>query len=69
MLTPVTEVTRKVIGERRLRTLRELGSRTSSTRSIGTTSDAIVQALGGNAPDLPFTLLYLSDPKTVSGSY
>lgn len=58
----VLETTQRVIGERRLRTLRELGAAT--TGDVGTMEDACRTAariLGENPYDLPFALIYLLD--------
>jgi signal transduction histidine kinase/FixJ family two-component response regulator len=56
-----TETTERVIGERRLRVLRELGGRALLARSEGDAADALVQTLGASRDDLPFALLYLLD--------
>ncbi len=59
IFTAVTETTGRVLGERRLRTLRDLGATTAQAR---TTEEACVlseRVLGRHAADLPFTLLYL----------
>jgi signal transduction histidine kinase/FixJ family two-component response regulator len=56
-----TETTARVIGERRLRVLRELGGRVLLARSEADAADALVQTLGAGRADLPFTLLYLLD--------
>ncbi len=62
VLTSVTEVTRKVIGERRLQTLGELGSRTGNAKTIAKAGDSIMNVLAENLHDLPFAFLYLVDP-------
>jgi signal transduction histidine kinase len=56
-----TETTSRVLGERRLRVLRELGGRALLARSEGDAADALAQTLGASAADLPFALLYLLD--------
>ncbi len=53
-----TEETKRVLGERRLRTLRELASNTSGTRSIQEACDAAIQSLS-NSFDLSFATIYL----------
>ncbi|MEP7228325.1 MAG: ATP-binding protein, partial [Gemmatimonadales bacterium] len=61
VLVTVAETTQRVLGERRLRTLRELGSQGSEAR---TTTDACVLAaatLARNPLDVPFALVYLLD--------
>jgi signal transduction histidine kinase/CheY-like chemotaxis protein len=61
MLCVVTEETDRVIGERRVQTLRELSAALASTN----TEEQVLQAFGGqlnlNKKDLPFTLTYLFD--------
>jgi PAS domain S-box-containing protein len=62
MLCVVTEVTERVIGERRLRTLRDLGeANTKEGRTVEAASRISAQILATNTADLPFFLLYLSD--------
>jgi PAS domain S-box-containing protein len=60
-LCVVTEETDRLIGERRVQTLRELSSALASTN----TEDQVLQAVSGqlnlNKKDLPFTLTYLFD--------
>jgi PAS domain S-box-containing protein len=59
MLCVVSEDTDRVIGERRMATLRELGSDPSEVRTERETLDFAVAQLGHNPYDLPFTLTYL----------
>src|SRR5262249_48147060 len=57
------ETTSRVIGERRLKTLRELAART--TEEVRTAEGACRTAariLAGNPLDLPFAVIYLADP-------
>jgi hypothetical protein len=57
-----TEDTQRVLGQRRLRTLRELAARTTEeARTVEDASRAAAQILGGNPDDLPFALIYLVD--------
>ena len=61
MLCVVTEETERVIGERRLASLRHLGaelSHATTQREVGETVRASLQT---NLKDLPFTLIYLLD--------
>jgi K+-sensing histidine kinase KdpD len=53
-----TEETERVLGERRLRTLRELASNTAGTRTIQEACDASIQSLL-NSYDLSFATIYL----------
>ena len=62
MLCVVTEDTERTIGERRLRTLRELAARTTDVaRSVEEACQTAARILAGNPHDLPFALLYLLD--------
>ena len=58
-LCVVTEETDRVIGERRLRTLRSLASELSTTITEDDVCASISHSLGENLQDLPFTLTYL----------
>jgi signal transduction histidine kinase len=60
MLCVVTEDTERTIGERRLKTLRELAARTTDVaKSIEEACETAARSLVGNPYDLPFVLLYL----------
>ena len=54
MLCVVTEETQRVIGERRLNTLRDLGNALAAVRSEPEVLQAVEQALAHNSKDLPF---------------
>jgi signal transduction histidine kinase len=58
-LCVVTEETDRVIGERRLKTLRSLAAELSKTITEEEVVSCIARCLGENQKDLPFTLLYL----------
>jgi len=58
-LCVVTEETDRVIGERRLKTLRSLAGELSKTITEEEVVSCIARCLGENQRDLPFTLLYL----------
>jgi PAS domain S-box-containing protein len=58
-LCVVTEETDRVIGERRLRTLRSLASELSTTITEDEVCSSIARSLNENQQDLPFTLTYL----------
>jgi len=60
-LCVVTEETDRVIGERRLKTLRSLALELSKTITEEEAVSCIARCLGENQRDLPFTLLYLFD--------
>lgn len=57
-----TEDTERVLGERRLRCLRQLAAATADARSVEDACDRAAKALAENALDLPFALIYLLDP-------
>ena len=61
MLCVVTEVTERVVGERRLRTLRDLAARAAGRESVQETCDRLVSVLGEDAWDVPFACLYVLD--------
>ncbi len=60
-LCVVTEDTARIIGERRLRTLRDLASNLADATTEASVIDAARRSLVANDRDLPFTLLYFSD--------
>jgi PAS domain S-box-containing protein len=60
-LCVVTEETDRIIGERRLRTLRSLATELSTTTTERDVCSAIAHSLGENQQDLPFTITYLFD--------
>ena len=59
VFTAVTETTERVIGERHLRTLRELGANTSKAKTVEEACNFAVNTLSHNPYDIPFALLYL----------
>ncbi len=59
VLCVVTEETDRVIGERRLKTLRSLAGELNKTITEEEVVACIARCLGENQKDLPFTLLYL----------
>jgi signal transduction histidine kinase/DNA-binding response OmpR family regulator len=59
MLCVVTEETDRVIGERRLRVLRELAAGIAGTRTTEQVGDALERCLAANRHDMPFALVYL----------
>jgi PAS domain S-box-containing protein len=62
MLCVVTEVTERVVGERRLRVLRDLAARTGGANGIEDTARRAIEVLGNNPLDVPFAALYLVEP-------
>ena len=61
MLCVVTEVTERVIGERRLRVLRDLAARAAGMESVQEACDRLIGVLGEDAWDVPFASLYVLD--------
>ena len=59
MLCVVTEVTERVIGERRLRVLRDLAARAAGMETVQEACDRLIGVLGEDAWDVPFACLYL----------
>jgi signal transduction histidine kinase len=63
MLAVCSEVTQQVLGERRLRLLRDLASRAGETRSVEKTCQDVAAGIAEHPLDVPFALLYLRDPE------
>ncbi len=61
MLCVVTEVTERIVGERRLSALSTLGSGLTAARSEAEVVDAIAAGLAAATRDLPFSLVYLKN--------
>ena len=61
VLATVHEITEKVIGERRVVILRDLGARATPARSAEEACAISLEALANHAKDVPFALLYLID--------
>lgn len=67
MFAVCSEVTQQVLGERRLRLLRDLASKAGETRSVEKTCRDLAVAIAAHPLDVPFALIYLrqSDGKTL----
>ncbi len=61
VLATVHEITEKVIGERRIVALRELGARSASAKTAEEACLATSDILAKSAKDVPFALIYLLD--------
>ena len=59
MLCVVTEDTERVIGERRLGTLRDLGAQATQAKTTEEACRIAVSVLAENPEDIPFALLYM----------
>jgi signal transduction histidine kinase len=57
----VYDTTERVIGERRLRTLRDLASRSSTAKTAEEACRAAAETLAANPQDIPFAAIYLYD--------
>jgi PAS domain S-box-containing protein len=62
MLCVVAEVTERVIGERQLATLRDLGSRLAAAPTRAEVVGALRASLAAEPADLPFALAYFFEP-------
>ncbi|MBV9947208.1 MAG: two-component system sensor histidine kinase/response regulator, partial [Myxococcales bacterium] len=60
---PCFETTEKVIGARRLETLRKLGIRPTEARSVRAACHEAAAVLGENTRDIPFAAVYVLDPQ------
>jgi signal transduction histidine kinase len=61
MLCVVMEETQRVIGERRVATLRDLAAELGTVRSEPEVLEAVARSLARNRKDLPFILIYLGN--------
>jgi len=62
MLITCAETTARVVGERRLRTLRDLGGRTGEARTVRETCEIALSILAQNTADVPALALDLLEP-------
>jgi PAS domain S-box-containing protein len=60
----VIEVSRQIVGERRLNILREMAARSAGKASILDACRECLEVLGNNHPDIPFAILRLRMPGT-----
>ncbi len=63
VLATVHEITEKVVGERRVRALRDLGARSVEPKSVEEACRIVQETLSPHSKDIPFLLLYLLDEK------
>ncbi|MGH3068121.1 MAG: SpoIIE family protein phosphatase [Streptosporangiaceae bacterium] len=64
VFTAVSDTTERVIGERRLAALQDLGAQAGSARSVAEACQLVVTALERARKDVPFTAIYLRRPGT-----
>jgi signal transduction histidine kinase/DNA-binding response OmpR family regulator len=62
VLATVHEITEKVVGERRISALRDLGARTDEGKTVEEVCVLAVRALHSYDKDIPFGLIYLLEP-------
>ncbi|WP_186332173.1 response regulator [Bordetella genomosp. 13] len=60
--------TRRVVGERQLSLLRELGASTANARTWREACELSARALSADAHDMPFALLYLAEPQSAEAA-
>nr|ODN91900.1 hypothetical protein L203_01154 [Cryptococcus depauperatus CBS 7841] len=58
--------TKKVLAERRMATVREMGQRTSIARTMTEFNEAVIDILRANPKDAPFAALYHVEPSSAS---
>ena len=58
----VVETTSRVLGERRMRTLRDLGANSARAQDVATALTLATDVLDGNPTDIPFSLIYAIEP-------
>ena len=68
MLCVVNEETDRVIGERRVETLRDVASALTSATNESNVLEALGTVLGRNRKDLPFSLIYLFEGREESAA-
>ncbi|WP_164708064.1 ATP-binding protein [Paraburkholderia phosphatilytica] len=64
VLATVVEITQRVIGERRLKILGDLGSHVTEAKTAEEACQRAAAVLSAHAKDIPFVLLYLRDDAT-----
>ena len=62
VFTAVSDTTERVIGERRLAALQDLGAQAGSARSVAEACQLVVTALERARQDVPFAAIYLRRP-------
>ena len=62
VFTAVSDTTERVIGERRLAALQDLGAQAGSARSVAEACQLVVKALERARQDVPFAAIYLRRP-------
>ncbi|PPK41994.1 PAS domain S-box-containing protein [Trinickia symbiotica] len=68
VLATVHEITEQVVGERRIRALRDLAARGSDAKTVHEACAIAARTMGAYDKDLPFVLLYILDPGSGSAT-
>jgi signal transduction histidine kinase len=63
VLATVHEITEKVVGQRRMVVLRDLGTRAVEAKTANEACDAAAETLARHPEDIPFALIYLTEPE------
>ena len=61
MLCVCSEVTQQVLGERRLRLLRDVALTAGDARSVETACSALMTTMSAHTLDIPFAMIYVRD--------
>jgi PAS domain S-box-containing protein len=64
VFTAVSDTTERVVGERRLAALQNLGTQGGTARSVGEACSLVTAALGREPADVPYAAIYLRRPGT-----
>ncbi|MDT7797549.1 MAG: hypothetical protein QOI78_982 [Actinomycetota bacterium] len=64
VFTAVTDTTERVIGERRLAALRELGARAGIARTVAEACELVADVLGRAGADVPYAAIHVRRPGT-----
>ncbi|MGW5263236.1 SpoIIE family protein phosphatase [Microbispora sp. NPDC004025] len=64
VFTAVSDTTERVIGERRLAVLQDLGAQAGRARSVEEACELVAEVLERSGPDVPFAAVYLRRPGT-----
>jgi hypothetical protein len=62
------QITEKIVGERRIMALRDLGTRATNAKTAEEGCAIAAEALAKHAKDVPFSLIYLVDPDRQRGA-
>ncbi|MCR6487983.1 SpoIIE family protein phosphatase [Amycolatopsis sp. OK19-0408] len=66
VFTAVTDTTERVIGERRMATLRELGAQAGIARTVGEACELVAGVLGRAGADIPYAAIHVRDEERLT---